>query len=78
MKTDENSKKAQQTTDQRAVFAMGESRKQLFEPYLDEAAVEAGLKNGSLVRGTLRVSSSKTSVAWIKLENAKEEKDWVP
>jgi protein SSD1 len=48
-----------------------EPRKQMYETYLDEEVVNAGLASGRFIRGQLRVSSSKTGTAYVRPDGAK-------
>lgn len=43
------------------------SKRKDFEPYLSEAAVEEGLRNGTLFKGPLRVSLARPGNAWVTL-----------
>ncbi|CAK8991696.1 unnamed protein product [Durusdinium trenchii] len=54
------------------------SRRRLFDSHLDSAAIEAGLADGSLIRGTLRASSTKVSMAFVRAEGSKsQDREWV-
>eukprot|EP00931_Biecheleriopsis_adriatica_P066739 TRINITY_DN41027_c0_g1_i1.p1 TRINITY_DN41027_c0_g1~~TRINITY_DN41027_c0_g1_i1.p1 ORF type:complete len:957 (-),score=249.16 TRINITY_DN41027_c0_g1_i1:38-2908(-) len=47
------------------------TRKRIFERHLNEDEISAGLASGALIRGTLRVSSSKLGMAFVKPDGAK-------
>jgi len=51
------------------------SRKQIFDPYLDEEEIKRGLHSGKLVRGVLRCSLSKLGTAWVKPDASKKERE---
>eukprot|EP00747_Dinoflagellata_sp_TGD_P023645 gnl/TRDRNA2_/TRDRNA2_129969_c0_seq2.p1 gnl/TRDRNA2_/TRDRNA2_129969_c0~~gnl/TRDRNA2_/TRDRNA2_129969_c0_seq2.p1 ORF type:complete len:977 (-),score=204.78 gnl/TRDRNA2_/TRDRNA2_129969_c0_seq2:114-2996(-) len=53
-------------------------RKKIFTMHLDDEEVDRGLRSGRLLRGMLRVSNTRPSVAFVKPEGAKQgEKDLV-
>eukprot|EP00435_Cladocopium_sp_Y103_P033597 s2155_g8.t1 len=54
------------------------ARRKFFDPHLEPEAIEDGLASGSLIRGTIRVSSSKVSMAFVRPEGAKsQDREWV-
>jgi len=61
-----------------AAGASTNGRRKMFDSHLEAEAIEAGLASGSLIRGTLRVSSSKTSMAFVRPDGAKsQDREWV-
>eukprot|EP00930_Biecheleria_cincta_P031600 TRINITY_DN21937_c0_g1_i1.p1 TRINITY_DN21937_c0_g1~~TRINITY_DN21937_c0_g1_i1.p1 ORF type:complete len:962 (+),score=212.36 TRINITY_DN21937_c0_g1_i1:49-2934(+) len=54
------------------------TRNRIFDKYLEEDAVATGIASGDLIRGTLRVSTSRRGIAFVKPDGAKsDEKDFV-
>lgn len=49
------------------------ARQSLFEPYWDEEAVQAGLRSGHLVRGVLRASGNRLSIAHVRPDGAAQK-----
>jgi len=45
--------------------------KNVFEPHIDAAAIEKGLKAGKLIRGTLRIANAKPSNAYVQPDGCK-------
>ncbi|CAE7947478.1 dis3l [Symbiodinium sp. KB8] len=48
-------------------------RRKVFDAHLDQDTIEAGLATGALIRGILRVSGSKLSIAFVRPEGARSD-----
>ncbi|CAE7244982.1 dis32 [Symbiodinium sp. CCMP2592] len=48
-------------------------RRKVFDEHLDQDTIEAGLATGALIRGILRVSGSKLSIAFVRPEGARSD-----